>query len=177
MLLIGVENFWHALLVIITSLIGILVFSAATQAWFINKLRWFEIIIFFVISISFLSPVFVLNKHIAEYQRNDNSYMWSTWEKEDFIDQIKIIIECNSRYKNPKVSNYDLSKQIDYGVWKTYLEILGNTIITKRQHIFNMYFIKTIKITNSTFRLYELTILLIKKFIVNIFKYHININL
>ena len=33
------------------------------------------------------------------------------------------------------------------------------------------------KITNSTFRLYELTILLIKKFIVNIFKYHININL
>lgn len=122
-------------------------------------------------------PVYVLNKHIAVYKRNDDSYMWATWEKEDFIDQIKIIIECNSRYKNPKLSNYDLSKQIDDGVWGTYLEILGNTIITKRQHIFNMYFIKTIKITNSTFRLYELTILLIKKIIVNMFKYNININL
>ena len=60
LLLIGIENIWHAILVIITSLIGILVFSAATQGWFINKLRWFEIIIFFVISISFLSPEFVL---------------------------------------------------------------------------------------------------------------------
>lgn len=127
--------------------------------------------------IAFNYPVFVLNKHIAEYQRNDNSYMWSTWEKEDFIDQIKIIIECNSRYKNPKLSLDELSKQIDDGVWITYLEILGNTIITKRQHIFNMYFIKTIKITNSTIRLYELTILLIKKIIVNMFRYNLNINL
>ena len=62
LLLIGVENIWHAILVIITSLIGILVFSAATQAWFINKLRWFEIIIFLIISLSFLSPEYVLNK-------------------------------------------------------------------------------------------------------------------
>ena len=54
LLLIGIENIWHAILVIITSLIGILVFSAATQGWFINKLRWFEIIIFFVISLSLI---------------------------------------------------------------------------------------------------------------------------
>ena len=67
LLLIGIENFWHAILVIITSLIGILIFSASTQGWFINKLRWFEIIIFFVISISFLSPEFVLNKFYPKF--------------------------------------------------------------------------------------------------------------
>ena len=67
LLLIGIENIWHAILVIITSLIGILVFSAATQGWFINKLRWFEIIIFFVISISFLSPEFALNKFYPKF--------------------------------------------------------------------------------------------------------------
>jgi len=67
LLLIGVENIWHAILVIITSLIGILVFSAATQAWFINKLRWFEIIIFLVISLSFLSPEYVLNKFYPKF--------------------------------------------------------------------------------------------------------------
>ena len=55
LLLIGIENIWHAILVIITSLIGILVFTAATQAWFINRLRWYEIIIFLIISISFVS--------------------------------------------------------------------------------------------------------------------------
>ncbi len=67
LLLIGIENIWHGILVIITSLIGILVFSAATQGWFINKLRWFEIIIFFVISISFLSPEFILNKFYPKF--------------------------------------------------------------------------------------------------------------
>ena len=40
LLLIGIESIWQGLLVIITSLIGILVFTAATQIWFINKLRW-----------------------------------------------------------------------------------------------------------------------------------------
>ena len=71
LLLIGIENIWHALLVIITSLIGILVFTSATQAWFINKLRWYEIIVFLIISISLLSPNFVLNKFYPKYNYED----------------------------------------------------------------------------------------------------------
>ena len=67
LLLIGVENIWHALLVIVTSLIGILVFTAATQRWFVNKLRWYEILVFLFISISFLSPDFVLNKFYPKF--------------------------------------------------------------------------------------------------------------
>ena len=67
LLLIGIENFWHAIVVIITSLVGILVFTAATQGWFINKLRWYEIIIFLFISLSFLAPEFVLNKFSPKY--------------------------------------------------------------------------------------------------------------
>ena len=71
MLLIGIENIWHALLVIVTSLIGILVFTAATQRWFINRLRWYEIIVFLFISISLLSPEFVLNKFYPKYNYKD----------------------------------------------------------------------------------------------------------
>jgi len=71
LLLIGIENIWHGLLVIITSLAGILVFTSATQGWFINKLRWYEIIIFLIISISFLSPEFVLNKFYPKYDYLD----------------------------------------------------------------------------------------------------------
>jgi len=71
LLLIGVENIWHALLVIITSLIGILVFTAATQRWFFNKLRWYEIIVFLFISISLLSPDFILNKFYPKYNYKD----------------------------------------------------------------------------------------------------------
>jgi len=67
LLLIGIKNIWQALLVIITSLIGILVFTSATQRWFINRLSWYEIVAFLIISISFLAPDFVLNKFYPKF--------------------------------------------------------------------------------------------------------------
>jgi len=73
LLLIGIENFWHALVVIITSLIGILVFTAATQRWFITQLRWYEVIVFLFISLSFLAPEFVLNKFAPKYNQHQLS--------------------------------------------------------------------------------------------------------
>ncbi|HJL63402.1 MAG TPA: TRAP transporter permease, partial [Candidatus Marinimicrobia bacterium] len=39
LLLIGIENIWHGLMVLATSLLAILIFSSATQGWFVNKLR------------------------------------------------------------------------------------------------------------------------------------------
>ena len=73
LLLIGVENIWHALVVVVTSLIGILVFTAATQRWFINRLKWYEVIVFLIISLSFLAPEFVLNKFYPKYEQQQLS--------------------------------------------------------------------------------------------------------
>ena len=68
LLLIGIKSIWHGLMVITTSLIAILVFSAATQGWFINKLRWYEIIIFILISLSLFRPDYVLDKFYPKYE-------------------------------------------------------------------------------------------------------------
>ncbi len=73
LLLIGIENIRHGLVVIATSLIGILVFTSATQGWFVNKLKWYEIIIFLIISISLLSPDFILNKFYPKYNYEEIS--------------------------------------------------------------------------------------------------------
>ena len=73
LLLIGIESIWHGLVVITTSLIGILVFTAATQRWFFNKLRWYEIIVFLIISLSLLAPEFVLNKFYPKYDQQQLS--------------------------------------------------------------------------------------------------------
>ena len=51
-------------MVIVTSLIAILVFTAATQRWFINKLKWYEIVVFLMISLSLFRPDFILDKFI-----------------------------------------------------------------------------------------------------------------
>ena len=67
LLLIGIQNIWHGLLVIVTSLIGILIFTSATQGWFFNKLKFYEILIFLIISFSLLSPDFALNRFQPKY--------------------------------------------------------------------------------------------------------------
>ena len=61
------NSIWQALLVIITSLIGILVFTSATQQWFINRLRWYETIAFLIISLTFLAPDYVLSKFYPKF--------------------------------------------------------------------------------------------------------------
>ena len=96
LLLIGIENIWHGLLVIVTSLIGILVFTSATQGWFINRLRWYEIIIFLLISISLLAPEFVLNKFYPKYNYRDINK----------IHSIKLDSNKEARFKVTRPSNY-----------------------------------------------------------------------
>ena len=68
LLLIGIKSIWHGLMVITTSLIAILVFSAATQGWFINKMKWYEIIVFILISLSLFRPDYVLDKFYPKYE-------------------------------------------------------------------------------------------------------------
>ena len=96
LLLIGIENIWHALTVIVTSLIGILVFTSATQGWFINKLRWYEIIAFLFISISLLSPEFVLNKFYPKYDYVDVGK----------IDKVNLDPKKEVRFKVTRISEY-----------------------------------------------------------------------
>ncbi|MDA9646258.1 TRAP transporter permease [Candidatus Pelagibacter sp.] len=96
LLLIGIDDIWHGLLVIMTSLIGILVFTSATQNWFINRLRWYEIIIFLLISISLLAPEFVLNKFYPKYNYKDINK----------IHSIKFSPDKEARFKVTRPSNY-----------------------------------------------------------------------
>ncbi|MDB4846836.1 TRAP transporter permease, partial [Candidatus Pelagibacter sp.] len=96
LLLIGIENIWHALIVISTSLVGILVFTSATQGWFINKLRWYEIIVFLFISISLLSPEFVLNKFYPKYD----------YISTNKINEIKLDSKKEVRFKVTRETEY-----------------------------------------------------------------------
>tara|TARA_B100000886_G_scaffold975_1_gene696 strand:- start:393 stop:1106 length:714 start_codon:yes stop_codon:yes gene_type:complete len=121
LLLIGIDSLWHGLIVIFTSLIGILVFTSATQGWFLNKLRWYEIIVFLIISISLLSPEFILNKFYPKY--NHLSIEEINKKQFAFNKEIRIKItrltEYGERYKlfviekNSFEENFDLD---DYGM-------------------------------------------------------------
>ena len=103
LLLIGVEDWFHALIVMVTSLIAILAFTSATQGWFINKLRWFEIIIFLVISMALFRPGFIMDQFSPEFnqvQLNTNSINEFKFNKDQNV-QIKITRQTayGPRYK------------------------------------------------------------------------------
>ena len=126
LLLIGIENIWHGLTVIITSLVGILVFTSATQGWFVSKLRWYEIIIFLFISLSLLAPEAVLNKFYPKFEQQQLSVEKIAPLSLEANREVHIKVtrpsEYGDRYKlfviNKKSFNQNFNIQ-DYGVGLT----------------------------------------------------------
>ena len=126
LLLIGIENIWHGLTVIITSLVGILVFTSATQGWFVSKLRWYEIIIFLFISLSLLAPEAVLNKFYPKFEQQQLSVEKIVPLSLEANREVHIKVtrpsEYGDRYKlfviNKKSFNQNFNIQ-DYGVGLT----------------------------------------------------------
>jgi TRAP transporter 4TM/12TM fusion protein len=103
LLLIGIENWIHALVVISTSLIAILVFTAATQRWFLTQMRWYEVIAFLIIAMSLFRPGFILDQFYPEYNTKNLSsenIRLATFKPDEMV-RIKITRQSNygKRYK------------------------------------------------------------------------------
>ena len=160
LLLIGIESIWHGLIVIATSLIGILVFTSATQGWFINKLRWYEIIIFLIISISLLSPEFILNKFYPKY--NYLSIEEINKKQFDYNKEIRIkitrlteygeryklfVIEKNSFDENFSLDDYGMSLVVEDN--KTIIDTLKWNGIAKKSGLDMGDIINEFKIENQ----------------------------
>ncbi|MDB3872813.1 TRAP transporter permease [Pelagibacteraceae bacterium] len=123
LLLIGVEDWFHALIVMVTSLIAILAFTSATQGWFVNKLRWFEIIIFLVISMALFRPGFIMDQFSPEFnqvQLNTNSINEFKFNKDQNV-QIKITRQTayGPRYKMFEIKKNEIENNFsieEFGV-------------------------------------------------------------
>ena len=123
LLLIGIESIWHGLVVIITSLIAILVFTAATQGWFINKMKWYEVIVFILIAMSLFRPDYVLDKFYPKYEysqlqisnlqfinlKPDRDVHIRVTRRTEYGDRYKLFVIKNDSFKE----NYSLE---DYGI-------------------------------------------------------------
>jgi len=58
LLLMGIHSWWHLLLTILSSITAMLLFSAATQGWWLTKTKWWEVIALLVLTFSFFRPGF-----------------------------------------------------------------------------------------------------------------------
>ena len=109
LLLIGIENWIHGLVVMITSLIAILVFTAATQGWFINKLRWYEIIVFLLISLSLFRPGLILDQFHPEFNQVEKNIEILKNKKFESDEKIQIKVTRETAY-GPRYKMFEISK-------------------------------------------------------------------
>ena len=62
LLMIGVENMVHVVVVVIGAVIAMLVFAAATQGWFVTKSRWWETAALLIIAFTLFRPGYFWDK-------------------------------------------------------------------------------------------------------------------
>jgi len=67
LLLIGVTSVWHGVLIFIVALIAIFSFTSAAQGWLLTKLRWYEILLLLIVTVSMFRPDFLMNRIFPEY--------------------------------------------------------------------------------------------------------------
>ncbi|MDG3087050.1 TRAP transporter permease [Vibrio hannami] len=58
LLMMGIDSWWHLCLTIISATAAMLIFSAATQGWWLTKNKWWETILLLVLTFSFFRPGF-----------------------------------------------------------------------------------------------------------------------
>lgn len=58
LLLMGIDTWWHLALTVGSSIIAMLLFSAATQAWWFTKTKWWEILALLLLTFTFFRPGF-----------------------------------------------------------------------------------------------------------------------
>jgi TRAP-type uncharacterized transport system fused permease subunit len=69
LLLMGIDSWWHLALTVGSSVIAMLLFSAATQGWWFTKTKWWEVLLLLLLTFSFLRPGFWWDKiYPAQYQ-------------------------------------------------------------------------------------------------------------
>ena len=84
-------------MIFIVSLIAIFAFTSAAQGWLLTRLRWYEIIMLLIITVSMFRPDFVLNRIYPEY----------TAFKQDFNEQIL--------YEEQRKIRLHVTRYTDYG--------------------------------------------------------------
>ncbi|MFT5728674.1 MAG: TRAP transporter 4TM/12TM fusion protein [Desulforhopalus sp.] len=62
LLMIGVDNWFHLVVVVVGAVIAMLTFAAATQGWFVTKSRWWETVALLVVAFTLFRPGYFWDK-------------------------------------------------------------------------------------------------------------------
>ena len=93
LLIIGVTNWFHLLLVIVISVIGMLVFAAGTQGFFLTKCRIWETVVLLLVAFSLFRPGFWWDKIYPPLEEKPAVNLEQMVEKMDPGTQLRMVLK------------------------------------------------------------------------------------
>ncbi|MEP6679735.1 MAG: TRAP transporter fused permease subunit, partial [Betaproteobacteria bacterium] len=68
LLMVGVDNWWVLVMIVVAAIIAMLTFAAGTQGWFLARSRWYESILLLLVTFTLLRPGFWLDLAVPRYE-------------------------------------------------------------------------------------------------------------
>lgn len=128
LLMIGVENWLHAVTVVVGAVIAMLAFAAATQGWFVTKSRWWETFALLVVAFTLFRPGFFWDKIYPPLTDNAPTELIQVLDKLDSGSQLRL--KLNGEKMNG--SEYQMTVMLNVGEEATGAEKLAGLGIETR---------------------------------------------
>jgi TRAP transporter 4TM/12TM fusion protein len=93
LLMIGIENTFEFIIVVITSITGMLLFAAATQGFWFTKNRWWETILLLVMAFMIFRPGFVYDKIESPYELRDGKEIFKVADTLNEGESIEFVVK------------------------------------------------------------------------------------
>jgi len=68
LLMIGVDTWWHLVMIVAAAIVAMLAFAAGTQGWFLTRNRWYESALLLIVTFTLLRPGFWLDLAVPRYE-------------------------------------------------------------------------------------------------------------
>jgi glycosyltransferase involved in cell wall biosynthesis len=97
-------------------------------------------------------PLVLLKDFNATYTQSDSNYMWETWEKEDFLEQSRLLSSVVTEYHYPGISEEEKELKVKQELKKTLYSILSTAMSKKgKRFLFFKYFPISLKYHNPIY--------------------------
>ena len=92
LLMIGIENTFDFIMIILSSLVGMLLFAAATQGYWLTKNKWWETILLLIVTFLMFRPEYVMNKISPKFDIRPGDEIFKIAQTMDPGDRIEFSV-------------------------------------------------------------------------------------
>ncbi|NQY94404.1 MAG: TRAP transporter permease, partial [Campylobacteraceae bacterium] len=92
LLMIGIDNTFDFVVVVITSIVGMMLFAAATQGYWLVKSKWWETVLLLLITFMMFRPGYIWDKVQAPYDNLPGSQIFKIADKMETGDRIEFVV-------------------------------------------------------------------------------------